>query len=355
MAKRKSLTDQVLHEAERVASDRTNAKLRAELESVNRRYVASLQTIERLEKRVELQNALSERSQCQIWEPSARVGQGTATAGLILSDWHVEERVEPDKVNGLNEYTLAIAESSVKMCFEKSLMLLDEARNLARVDDMVVGILGDLISGYIHEELEESNQMAPLPATMFAAELVESGLRELLKHGNLKQIIVPCSYGNHGRSTKRIRVSTGAENSYEHNLYHHLAYRFRDEKRIRWQIATGYHNWLDIQGYPCCFHHGDAINYWGGVGGLTIPVNKAIAQWQKAQRAYMHFFGHFHQFMWHGGWVSNGSVIGYGSYSLRIKAEYEEPRQAFFVIDRDRGLTRVLPVFCRPARKRVAT
>ena len=87
------------------------------------------------------------------------------------------------------------------------------------------------------------------------------------------------------------------------------------------------------------------MRYQGGVGGIFIPVNKAIAQWNRFKKAYLDIFGHFHQFIDGGNFICNGSIIGYGPFSLLIKAAYEPPRQSFLLIDKNRGKTIVAPIF----------
>lgn len=37
-------------------------------------------------------------------------------------------------------------------------------------------------------------------------------------------------------------------------------------------------------------------------------------------------------------------MIGYNVYALTIKASFERPKQALFLIDRDRGKTAVWPI-----------
>jgi hypothetical protein len=53
---------------------------------------------------------------------------------------------------------------------------------------------------------------------------------------------------------------------------------------------------------------------------------------------------HFHQLRDGGNFVSNGSLIGWSSYAVSIKAEFEKPKQAFFLIDRKRGKTVSAPI-----------
>jgi len=42
--------------------------------------------------------------------------------------------------------------------------------------------------------------------------------------------------------------------------------------------------------------------------------------------------------------VVNGSLIGYNAFALSIKAEYEPPSQAFFLIDKKRFRSVTIPI-----------
>ena len=145
--------------------------------------------------------------------------------------------------------------------------------------------------------------------------------------------------------TKRIHHATEQGNSLEVYMYHNLALHFAGEKRVRFIIAEGYHTYVDVYGYTVRLHHGHNLRYGGGVGGIFIPVNKAIAQWNKGRRADLDVFGHFHQFKDGGNFICNGSLIGYNAFALSIKADYEKPQQAFFLIDKKRGKSIVAPIW----------
>ena len=126
-------------------------------------------------------------------------------------------------------------------------------------------------------------------------------------------------------------------------MFHHLASQFKDP-RVKFIIEDSYHTYLDILGMTVRFHHGHDIRYQGGVGGLTIPVNKAIAQWNKGKKANLDVFGHWHTRFDGGNFICNGSLIGYNAYAISIKASYEKPTQVFFLIDRKRGKTLMAPI-----------
>jgi len=121
-----------------------------------------------------------------------------------------------------------------------------------------------------------------------------------------------------------------------------------NEPRVKFQIAEGYHAYVRLFDgkFVVRTHHGHGINYNGGVGGITIPVNKAIAQWNKGVKADLDVFGHFHTKLDGGNFVANGSLIGYNAYALRIKADYEKPSQTFFLVNRKyNSKTIVTPIF----------
>jgi hypothetical protein len=275
---------------------------------------------------------------------------GNPTAILELSDWHFGETVDPNTVNGMNEFTPVIAEKRAKNLFERAAMMLDFTSRFAKTETLVVALLGDFITGYIHEELQEGNSLAPVEEVLAVQDVMKSGLEFLKRQTKIKRIIIPTAIGNHGRTTHKMRIATAAKNSFEWLMYCTMARHFQIPG-VEWKVEQGYHNWLDIYGKQARFHHGDAISYWGGVGGITIAVNKAISQWDKTRTARWDFFGHFHQMAVHRKWLCNSSLIGYGPYALKIKGEFEEPSQSLVVISGKNG-RRILcePVFCDDVR-----
>lgn len=270
--------------------------------------------------------------------------ESEATAFAIASDWHVEETVEGKTVNQLNEYNLEIAEARIEKFFRSILRLVEIERHGTRIDHLVLALLGDMMTGYIHEELQENNGLSPTETILWLRKRIVAGLRLLVKEGGFKRIVVPCCYGNHGRTTKKPRHATGAVNSYEWMMYHVLK---DDVPEVEWGISDGYHLLLNVCGKIIRFHHGDNVMYQGGIGGLTIPMEKAIAAWNRGRETapYLDIFGHHHTAMQNPRFISNGSLIGYGPYSLAIKAGYEPPQQTFFLLDTKRGRTGTFPIF----------
>ena len=69
------------------------------------------------------------------------------TGFLIASDWHAEETVKASTVLGLNEFNLEISEQRIKNFFSNAIYMIKKKP----VDNLVVGLLGDMIGGYIHD------------------------------------------------------------------------------------------------------------------------------------------------------------------------------------------------------------
>lgn len=280
------------------------------------------------------------------FESLASLGKGKSTPILVLSDWHAEEPVNPDTVNGRNRFNLDICRKRVESVFRKSVFFMQQLRRISTYDTVVLAVLGDLISGYIHPELVETAQLSPTEACLFAQDLLHSGIKYVKKYCECKHIVVATCFGNHGRTTDKSRVSSAYKNSFEWFMYRNMAQYYKSDKSVKWKVENGYFNWLDLHGRKVRLHHGDYIKYQGGVGGITIPVNKAIAQWNRERVADLDIFGHWHNWQRHRNWICNGSVIGYGAYSIRIKADYQEPAQMLCMVNQSHGCWFGEPIFC---------
>ncbi len=271
-----------------------------------------------------------------------------ATAVLLASDLHPEETVSPETVSGLNEFNLSIAQERMTRLFVGAKWMVDALQEKGGpgfvIRDFILGILGDLITNTIHPELLESNALGPADATIYVTELLRGGIDYLLAETELERIYCPCVHGNHDRMTPKMRHSTKAANSLATIVYHQLAQLYADEPRVEFDVARGSLLYTEIYGHTIRWTHGDDIRYWGGVGGITIPLRKAIDSWDKSRQAHLTCLGHFHQVTDHRDFVVNGSLIGYSAFAQAIKARFEPAAQAFFLLDRRRGKRMFSPI-----------
>lgn len=344
-----------------------NKALALERERLTRRAEKAefLAAIKQLEERVELAEArqlfldrLSEAPDPRPLEVKAIQSKGSlpeATYVMLASDWHVGERVDATHVQGKNEYSPEIARERAERFWRSNLTMIRAARSAWNVNQALLWLGGDLITGYIHEEYMEDNFLSPIEEALLARELLVSGIKFVLDEYEVDRLWVLTSNGNHGRTGKK-KVSSYAKNSFEWMLYHLLAAEFASEPRVDFQVANGYHNVASLYGFRVAFSHGDALRFSGGVGGVTIPGNKRIGraalslpiEWEGTllDKPHLHVWGHYHELMYPKTFIQNGSLIGWNDFAEWLGCTYERPQQASFVVDsRHRAVSNFNPIF----------
>jgi hypothetical protein len=341
----------LVSDAKREASDVKHAKDAMELSAAKAAAKASAAYALELEERIRVLRGIGCKADNRNLLNTRKSKPSGVAAIVPATDWHVEETIYKDAVNGKNEFNLSIAEERIGRFYSKILELIEWQNHLSPVVELWHPLLGDLMSGHIHEELLETNSLSPVETVVFLRDMLCSGIDLLLRETKLP-ISVPTCVGNHGRTTTKKRIKTSCRNSYEWLLYTMLAKHYEKARRVRFSVGTGYHNTQEIMGRKVRFHHGDGLRYMGGVGGISIPVNKSIAQWDKVSPADFDIFGHWHTHLVHyPKWVSCGSLMGYSEYSVEIKADFQHPTQTFIVIDRKYGLVQATPIFLTKPRR----
>lgn len=310
--------------------------LQREKRDLKREHSALINENQKLKREISELVSMQRAPEVYVYK-KAKWDRVDAVACGVASDWHVEEEVQAAAVHGLNEYNLDIAKSRAEHYFKNLLSLTDMMARESRVKTLHLSFLGDFFSGHIHEELLSSTLLNPGDAARFVKGLFISGIDFLLKNSpyNIEADLLP---GNHGRMTKQMWFSDPTGTSLESFMYHSLAGRYEDHPRVNLRVADHamvYRRFFEK--FTMRLIHGYEVKYNGGVGGLTIPLRKALAQWNNPIRADLTVLGHFHQFFDGGDFLVNGSLIGYNTYAQAIKATYEEPRQAFFLVHARNG------------------
>jgi hypothetical protein len=263
-----------------------------------------------------------------------------------LSDVHVEEEVKKSIVNNINEYNLDIAKERVERYFKRLMYLIYQARKSGHIiDNLALGLLGDFITGYIHEELEETNLLTPAEATLYVQELLVRGIKSLSENGDFKKILIPCVPGNHGRTTTRKRYTSGYKNSYEWMMYHNMKTLLEPWANVEFIIPESEFIYLDLFGWINKFSHGDHFNYQGGIGGIEVPLNKWVYRENSIIKTDMAWIAHWHQYIVSNQVRVNSSVIGYNSFARSHGFRPEEPKMQFQLLDKRRGYTMNNPIY----------
>ena len=327
--------------AEHLSADRDRRRKKKEGLDVKKRYDAALERIEHLEE--DLEAALKLQEESPTFKIEARQKTGSeATAVALLSDWHCEEVCDPKTINGLNRYNPEIAQKRAVECFQKIVRLVEKEKQDCSIDNLLLWFGGDFITNSLRDENLESNALRPIEAALYAKGLLHNGLIFLQNHLPKVKIRVACSSGNHARITKKIHIATEHGNSLETFIYCALR---SEHPEIEWDIDPSYHTLVELYGKTLRFNHGHFVKYGGGIGGLTIPMLKALNGWDTSRRADLTCIGHYHQFLSHRRFVVNGSMVGYNAFAMSIKAEFEPPSQTFFVFDKRYGRSVTIPIY----------
>jgi hypothetical protein len=332
----------VLSDEQQFQLDMEKVRLKHAEKGTDKKYKVAIAEIMRL--REENEQLADMKGTVSTYEIRAKQSdKHEAVAFAVLSDLHIEEQVKPESVDGANEFNLRIAKARIEAFFRNTVKLVGKEQQDAKIETLVLAILGDLISGNIHDELMESCEVPPIEAAILAQNFITSGIEYVLKNTKLK-LVIPCCVGNHSRITSLIHVSTEQGNSLEWMIYCNLANHFSNNKRVQFVLSKSYFTWVKVFDYDIRFHHGHAMKYGGGIGSITIPVLKAIARYDVSKKAYIDVFGHFHNPMDGGKFISNGCLIGDTPYGKRLGFT-GKPQQQFFLIDKTHGKTIVAPVF----------
>lgn len=360
MAPRRKLAEAVaddLAAKARLDADATIARQRAEIAAWKGRYQAALRQVELEQRRADaVAAAAGAAGGARAKRPKPRRAAkpaGQATALLLLSDWHCEELVEGETVGRgpdgrwLNHYDLDVCDRRLAELADRFAAMLEHERRLVKIPRVVVWLGGDFLTGNIHPDCAELAQLAPLAALRFAGERI----RRILDHvaAMADAVLVVTNSGNHGRNTPDLRIGTEAANSLETHLYTGMAAAERNPA-ITWNVGQAYLNTVELlPGFRIRFHHGHAVRYAGaGVGGITIPINKSIAAWDRIDPVQLTVQGHYHQFQWlrSSRYICNASLIGHSAYATMVKASYEPPSQTLAIVSHERHeVTRAYPLF----------
>jgi hypothetical protein len=335
----------------KVAHARELRAIKAEATELRAQNKALLERVDQQEVELDAYaHALRPRRAPRAIRPARRAKAfSESTLVVVASDWHVDEIVEPSTVAGLNSYNPDIARARSERFWQGILRVLEMARAHTTVDNLVVGLIGDFISGYIHEELVATTAMPPLEGIDFATDLVRRGLTLLVEHGKCQRIVVPCVAGNHGRMTRRRWLAHEAGTNLEHFMFRRLVDDFQDVPGVEILVGESiYHDQVEVYGRRLRFCHGETLKYAGGLQGMYGRLYKLHLEQNRITPAFWTICGHWHQLhLFQGLGIVNGSLIGTSAYGSQFG--HEPPRQGWGLIEKDRGTTAMGPIFVEKA------
>jgi len=199
-------------------------------------------------------------------------GKETVSISLF-SDFHCDEVVLSESVMGLNEYNPAVAKKRADNYFINLVKLINHHQKNYVIKRHIIGMLGDNIGGFIHEELRQTNSMTPMEGISFAKSVILSGFKYLQDNLEVDSIDVVCIVGNHARTTDKLPFANLTETSYEYFMYKDIEEMCKliGLTKFNFIIPKASMAILTIFGKKYGFVHGIGFKFLGGIGGLYIP------------------------------------------------------------------------------------
>lgn len=263
---------------------------------------------------------------------------------LLLSDAHFSEVVDPRVAMGLS-YNEDIAKRRIERVRDVAIRYKQLRETSYPIRKLTVAVLGDMLSGDIHEELEINNQN-PLPVALvtLAYYLHDMAITLQKEFGDVEFVFVP---GNHPRTTKKMRFKQRTTTNWEYVLGHFVKALAGDSYKV--QVPLSIVPIIEVFKWRIGLHHGDSIksNSFAGIPFYGMKQRREAVQallrhLGQPQVDYL-CFGHFHQPTVLEGTdatiIINGALKGGDEYSIGNYFSSNDPVQYLLTFHEKHGLT----------------
>lgn len=265
---------------------------------------------------------------------------------LLLSDVHFGEFVDPRVAMGLS-YTEDIAKRRLERTRDVTIRYKQLRETSYPIRKLTIAVLGDMLSGDIHEELQQTNEN-PLPVSLVTLSyyLHDMGLAFAKEFGsdNVKFIFIP---GNHPRTTKKMPHKRRNQMSWEYVLGHMVKALANDMYAV--EVPLSIVPIFSVFKFRMGLHHGDSVksNSFAGIPFYGMKQRREAVQalLRHLGQPQVDFlaFGHFHTPTILEGTdatvIINGSVKGGDEYSIGEYFSSNDPVQLLLTFHKKHGLT----------------
>lgn len=329
-----------------VSSERKLERQKTELSLANAKVKALTTELAAAAAQLDIYEAAAAGKVPPKWLTPAQPKKRHATACVMLSDCHWDEVINPDEIGGVNNYNREIAEQRLNRFVSKTIELTTAYIQGVTVDGLCLLLGGDMVSGDIHEELKESNEGSSLETVVhWSAQL--AGAVETL-HDHFGKVHVAAVVGNHGRRTRRPRSKGRVHDNFDWLLVHSAATMLGRRNGLSWQVPESADTIVAVYDTRMLLTHGDKVTGGGGIGGIWPPIKRMQSRMQTnpVSKHDLLCMGHWHQLVLAttAGLIVNGSPKGYDEYAATNSFAYEDPRQAWWLVTPEHGVTMSAPI-----------
>lgn len=273
-----------------------------------------------------------------VFKPSTKKTKEEAL--LLFSDAHIGEEINLEETGGLNSYDFDIFVKRYQFYIDTVIDLVKDKLKGYDIKKLNIAMLGDNVSGIIHEELKETSRLDIVSQVFNGAYVVAQGIRDLAQ--NFEEIDIFGVPGTHGRMTEKKRYKQRYV-SWDYVFYCILTLLLKDIHNIKTYFPKCFFLQKVINNHNFLFLHGDDIQMW-----MNVPwygIDRMVARFNEVleQRIENVIMGHFHNSASlqkiSGEKILNGSFSGANEFSLGKLFTGNKPVQKIMGVHKKYGIS----------------
>lgn len=259
---------------------------------------------------------------------------------LLVSDWHLGDNVRTEETEGFGAFNYRIAERRVNQLYTGFTKYIKGQRTQHLISRLSVFVLGDMVSGGIHDELLTTEEWPPPVQAVKAGKLLARLVTDL--GGHFKQVHTTfIGADNHSRITRKPRCKGKAAWSWSHVVDEIFRATLPDDPD-RYSVTSpeAMQCVVEIQSTKFLLTHGDTIKSWSNIPfyGIERRLAQEATRRMRTPKGFdMMVMGHFHTPVTMPRLIINGSLQGTTEYDFSV-GRHCGPCQISFMVHPDHGV-----------------
>ena len=271
---------------------------------------------------------------------------------LLTSDFQIGEVIKAEETEAGYGYDSDVFRARYRQMIDTTIYLsFNHGGSGWKYPGIIYARGGDTISGGIHEELRDTDDMTPMEAIECAFEEESAGIYKLADAFGRVEVKTPGAAGNHDRTTLKPRSKNTSAHSHDRLIAYMLRREFGKDKRVHFQTSQSFDVRFPIYDLSICLTHGDRMGSSGGQGFIG-PMATIMRGAQKVimEQAALGYHvdrvdhGHFHTPGYNGWVLSNGSMPGYSEYAKQYRMRPSPPTQFLLYHHKKHGVVDIKPI-----------
>lgn len=264
-------------------------------------------------------------------------GASEETVVFQLSDWHLDELVEPESVLGLNIYNQDVALKRVYDLLRRAFNIIERLRQGGGwyFREAVVSVNGDMITGAIHGLEKHTVTGNVVLNSWLCAQVLRDVILSIARR--FPCVRVYFTPGNHTRFENEKSYNDPLR-TWDTVIGLMVAEALREQTNVEIHIPNSYFAEYKVEGWNFLQTHGEEL-----ASQFGVHVERMQSRLTQLKNIHYFLLGHWHQDAKYpalqGDVFYNGSLIGGNSYSLGKINKVTPPSQNLLFVKRSKGVT----------------